>query len=176
MPALPAALLVPLALVPSLAPPPTVVDARFDRADGFVAPVAVSHAQDLVPYGAHVRVTVTRLPGRTTVGLSVEGVAPDHAFPAHVHTGRCGADPASSGPHYQQAVDPVQPSTDHAYANGDNEVRMTLRTDRDGAGSAETTVGWEFRPDEAHSVVLHAGSPAGPHAAGDRAACVDVDF
>ncbi|MFG2824238.1 superoxide dismutase family protein [Kitasatospora sp. NPDC048365] len=175
MPVPSAAFLLPLALAPVLAPT-TVVDARFDRADGFVPARAITHAPDLVPYGAPVRVTVTRAPGGTTVALEVSGLAPDHEFPAHVHTGHCGADPAASGPHYQDATDPVQPSTDPAYANAGNELRLTLRTDAEGAGRAESTVGWRFRPDEAHSLVLHAGGPAGPHRAGDRAACVDVDF
>ncbi|MFE1321737.1 superoxide dismutase family protein [Kitasatospora phosalacinea] len=192
MPLSPAAgaLLVPLALLP-IGPPgaqgsPTdapagpaaagapagpgagrVVDARFDRADGFVPARAITHAPDLVPYGSQVRVTVGRAAGRTSVTVRLAGVAGAHEFPAHVHTGRCSADPASSGPHYQQVA-----GADAA----DNEVRMTVRTDPDGVGTATATVPWEFRPDEAHSLVLHAGTPAGPRAAADRAACVDVDF
>ncbi|QKW19588.1 superoxide dismutase family protein [Kitasatospora sp. NA04385] len=176
------ALMVPLALLP-IGPPgaqgpagpagPTapkagpVVDARFDRADGFVPARAITHAPDLVPYGSQVRVTVGRAAGRTSVTVELAGVADRHEFPAHVHTGRCGSDPASSGPHYQQVA-----GADAA----DNEVRMTVRTGPDGTGSASATVPWEFRPGEAHSLVLHAGTPAGPHAAADRAACVDVDF
>ncbi|RKE19115.1 superoxide dismutase [Streptomyces sp. TLI_171] len=170
------ALLVPLALLP-ISPPgaegpaaPTadrVVDARFDRADGFVPARAITHAPDLVPYGSQVRVTVGRAAGHTTVSVELAGVAGPHEFPAHVHTGGCGADPAASGPHYQQVA---------GSEAADNEVRMTVRTDPGGAGVASATVPWEFRPDEAHSLVLHAGIPAGPHAAADRAACVDVDF
>ncbi|MEV4557359.1 superoxide dismutase family protein [Kitasatospora sp. NPDC049285] len=171
-----AALLVPLALLP-ISPPDTpgpagltpdqTVDTRFDRADGFVPAGAITYAPDLVPYGAPVRVTVTRTPGHTAVAVELAGVAGDHAFPAHVHTGRCEKDPAASGGHYLQAA-----GSDAA----DNEVRMTVRTDADGAGSASATVPWEFRPGEAHSLVLHAGTPAGPHSPTDRAACVDVDF
>ncbi|BAJ28459.1 MULTISPECIES: hypothetical protein [Kitasatospora] len=176
------ALLVPLALLP-VGPPGAqlpagsggpvapgvdrVVDARFDRADGIVPARAITHAPDLVPYGSQVRVTVGRAAGHTSVTVELAGVAGPHEFPAHVHTGSCGADPAASGPHYQQV-----PGSDAP----DNEVRMTLRTDPGGAGSASATVPWEFRPGEAHSLVLHAGNPAGPHAPGDRAACVDVDF
>ncbi|MEU3497782.1 superoxide dismutase family protein [Kitasatospora cineracea] len=183
------ALLVPLALLP-IGPPAAqgpagvpgpagasgasgapgtdrVVDTRFDRADGFVPARAITHAPDLVPYGSQVRVTVGRAAGHTSVTLELAGVAGAHEFPAHVHTGRCGSDPASSGPHYQQVA-----GSDSA----DNEVRMTVRTAPDGSGTASVAVPWEFRPDEAHSLVLHAGTPAGPHAAADRAACVDVDF
>ncbi|KDN85558.1 hypothetical protein [Kitasatospora cheerisanensis] len=167
------ALLVPLALLPigppeiPAAAPDQVVDAPFDRADGIVPARAVTHAPDLVPYGAQARVTVHRAGGRTTVSVELTGAAASHEFPAHVHTGYCGTDPAASGPHYQQVA-----GSDAA----DNEVRMTLRTDPDGAGRASATVPWEFRADEAHSVVLHAGPGAGAHAAADRAACVDVDF
>ncbi|MFD9598391.1 superoxide dismutase family protein [Kitasatospora sp. NPDC059973] len=153
----------------------SVVEAAFDPASAFVPPTAISHAADLVPYGSHVRVVVDRsVPGQTLLTMTVSGLAPDHEFPAHLHTGSCGADPAASGPHYQHAVDPVQPSTDPAYANDRNELRLTLRTDGRGAGSAAGSVAWRPRPGEARSLVLHAGTPAGPHAAGDRAACVKL--
>ncbi|MFJ9952817.1 superoxide dismutase family protein [Kitasatospora sp. NPDC091207] len=153
----------------------SVVEAAFDPASAFVPPTAISHATDLVPYGSHVRVVIDRsVPGRTLLTLTVAGLAPDHEFPAHLHTGSCGADPAASGPHYQHLADPVQPSTDPSYANDRNELRLTLRTDGRGAGSAAASVAWQPRPGEARSVVLHAGTPAGPHAAGDRAGCVKL--
>ncbi|MFD7645314.1 superoxide dismutase [Kitasatospora sp. NPDC059795] len=174
------ALLMPLALLPIGPPeapgpggatagavPDQVVNAQFDRADGFVAARAVTHAPDLVPYGAQVRVTVHREEGRTTVAVELAGVAGPHDFPAHVHTGYCGVDPAASGPHYQHVA-----NADSA----DNEVRMTVHTDAGGAGHASATVPWAFRPDGAHSLVLHAGTDAGRHAAADRVGCVDVDF
>ncbi|WP_405359854.1 superoxide dismutase family protein [Kitasatospora sp. NBC_00085] len=181
--------LIPLALLASApvpasaapAPPGTpaapvsVVDADFDPATAFVPPAAISHAPDLVPYGSHVRVVVDRtVPGRTVLTLTAAGLAAGHAFPAHLHTGSCGADPAASGPHYQDVVDPVRPSTDPAYVNDRNELRLRLRTDHRGDGSTGTAVAWQPRPGEARSLVLHAGSPAGPHAAGDRAACVNL--
>ncbi|MFE4392459.1 MULTISPECIES: hypothetical protein [Streptomycetaceae] len=171
-----AAALLPLALLAPAASPVSVVEADFDPATAFVPPAAISYASDLVPYGAHVRIVTDRsAPGRTVLTLKASGLAPDHEFPAHLHTGRCGADPASSGPHYQDDVDPVQPSTDPAYANERNELRLALRTDGRGRGSATTVVGWQPRPGEARSLVLHAGTPAGPHAAGDRVACVRLD-
>ncbi|MFF4919499.1 superoxide dismutase family protein [Kitasatospora sp. NPDC001261] len=171
-----AAALLPLALLAPAASPVSVVEADFDPATAFVPPAAISYASDLVPYGAHVRIVTDRsAPGRTVLTLKASGLAPDHEFPAHLHTGRCGADPASSGPHYQDEVDPVQPSTDPAYANERNELRLALRTDGRGRGSATTVVGWQPRPGEARSLVLHAGTPAGPHAAGDRVACVRLD-
>lgn len=153
----------------------SVVEADFDPASAFVPPTAISHAADLVPYGSHVRVVVDRsVPGRTLLTLTTAGLAPDHEFPAHLHTGTCGSDPAASGPHYQHVADPVQPSTDPAYANDRNELRLTLRTDGRGTGAAAASVAWHPRPGEARSVVLHAGTPAGRHAAGDRAACVKL--
>ncbi|MFG3049352.1 superoxide dismutase family protein [Kitasatospora sp. NPDC048239] len=175
MPAPFAAALLPLALLAPAASPVSVVEADFDPATAFVPPAAISHATDLVPYGSHARVVVDRsAAGRTVLTLSVTGLAPGHEFPAHLHTGRCGADPAASGPHYQDAVDPVRPSTDPAYANDRNELRLTLRTDERGDGTAGASVDWQPRPGEARSLVLHAGTPAGPHAAGDRAACVNL--
>ncbi|MGW4378517.1 superoxide dismutase family protein [Kitasatospora sp. NPDC004531] len=180
LPSAAGALLVPLTLLPigpSSAPGPVgapasavpdqVVDAQFDRANGIVAAKAITHAPDLVPYGAQVRVTVHRDAGRTVVSVELAGVAGPHEFPAHVHTGYCGTDPAASGPHYQH----VAGSTAE-----DNEVRMTVRTDPGGSGDASAAVPWTFRPDGAHSLVLHAGPDAGSHAAADRVGCVDVDF
>ncbi|MGW6919018.1 superoxide dismutase family protein [Kitasatospora sp. NPDC054939] len=186
MPAPYAAALLPLLLLPVPAEPdrrpvppadpaPVVVDADFDPATAFVPPQAISHDPELVPYGSHVRVVVDRTaPGGTALTVRVEGVAPDHRFPVHLHTGPCGADPAASGPHYQDAVDPVQPSTDPAYANDRNELRLELATDRRGDGTARAAVDWQPRTGGARSLVLHAGHPAGTRAPGDRAACVDL--
>ncbi|WP_030058287.1 MULTISPECIES: superoxide dismutase family protein [Streptomyces] len=176
MPAPLAAALLPLALLAPAASRVSVLEAAFDPATAFVPPTAVSYATDLVPYGSHARVVTDRsVPGRTEFTVTVSGLAPDHEFPVHLHTGSCGADPASSGPHYQDAVDPVQPSTDPAYANERNELRLLLRTDGQGKATATTAVAWQPRPGEARSLVLHAGTPAGPHAAGDRVACVKLE-
>ncbi|MFG3227534.1 superoxide dismutase family protein [Kitasatospora sp. NPDC048194] len=176
MPAPLAAALLPLALLAPTASPVSVLDAHFDPASAFVPPAAISYADDLVPYGSHVRVVTDRsTPGRTVLTLTAAGLAPDHEFPVHLHTGACGAEPASSGPHYQDVVDPVQPSTDPAYANDRNELRLVLRTDERGRGTAKAAVGWQPRPGEARSLVLHAGTPAGRHAAGDRVACVRLE-
>ncbi|MFD5466831.1 superoxide dismutase family protein [Kitasatospora sp. NPDC127059] len=175
MPAPFAAALLPLALLVPAASPVSVQEAAFDPATAFVPPTAISYADDLVPYGSHARIVTDRSePGRTVLTLTVAGLAPDHEFPAHLHTGDCGADPAASGPHYQDVVDPVQPSTDPAYANDRNELRLVLRTDGQGRGTATAVVDWQPRPGEARSLVLHAGTPAGPHAAGDRVGCVKL--
>ncbi|MET8623035.1 superoxide dismutase family protein [Kitasatospora sp. NPDC004669] len=176
MPAPLTATLLPLALLAPAASPVSVLDAHFDPATAFVPPAAISYADDLVPYGSHARVVTDRsMPGRTVVNLTVAGLAPDHEFPVHLHTGSCGADPAASGPHYQAVVDPVQPSADPAYANDRNELRLALRTDDRGEGTATAAVDWQPRPGEARSLVLHAGTQAGSHAAGDRVACVRLE-
>jgi Cu-Zn family superoxide dismutase len=162
------AALVPLALLP-LAQSQTLTASEFDRPYAFAQPTAVSYAPDLVPYGSEARVTVTRSAGHTTVRVELAGVAADHSFPAHVHTGRCGSTPDTSGPHYQNVKDPAR-------ADDRNEMRLTVRTDHGGSGTAASEVGWLFRPGEAHSLVLHAGTPAGRHAADDRVACVNMSF
>ncbi|PBC79815.1 Cu-Zn family superoxide dismutase [Streptomyces sp. TLI_235] len=165
-----------LLLLPAFAGPGTVVSADFDPATAFVPPVATSHAPDVVPYGSHIRVTEARDAGGTTVVVELTGVAPATELAAHVHTGRCAADPAASGPHYQDTSDPVQPSTDPAYANDRNEVRLALRTGAHGDAAARTRVGWRFRPGGARSLVLHTVHAEGARAAGARVACVNVDF
>ncbi|MER5864654.1 superoxide dismutase family protein [Kitasatospora sp. NPDC002040] len=165
-----------LALLHPLLPPVSTVEAAFDRTDGIVPATAVSFAPDAVPYGAGVRVVVQRAEGRTTVSMTVDGLTPDHLYPVHAHARACGTAPADSGLHYQDRPDPVQPSTDPAYANDRNEVRLTLATDRQGHAAASTTVDWEFRAGEAGSLVLHAGADGQGHALAQRVGCVNVDF
>ncbi|MQS12244.1 superoxide dismutase family protein [Streptomyces kaniharaensis] len=168
--------LLPLAMLAPAASPVSAVEADFDPATAFVPPAAISYASDLVPYGSHAAVFTDRSTAeRTVVTLRVAGLAPGHEFPVHMHTGSCGADPAASGPHYQNVLDPVQPSTDPAYANDRNELRLVLHTDGRGDGTASATVAWQPRPGEARSLVLHAGTPAGRHAAGERVACVKLE-
>ncbi|WP_166350250.1 superoxide dismutase family protein [Phytoactinopolyspora limicola] len=140
---------------------------------------AVTYDPSAVPAGAPVQVTVAPAdPGGTTYTLHIEDVEPARDFGAHLHTGACGPDPADAGPHYQNSLDPVQPSTDPAYANPDNEVWLDLTTDDDGAGSAEATVRWTPREGEANSIVIHEHhtmtDPGHAGHAGDRLACVDL--
>ncbi|MEU8517260.1 superoxide dismutase family protein [Kitasatospora sp. NPDC048722] len=171
-----ASALLPLALLAPAVAPVSVIEADFDPASAFVPPAAISYADDLVPYGSHATVVTDRsTAGRTVLTLTVTGLAPGHEFPVHLHTGTCGTVPASSGPHYQNVVDPVQPSTDPAYANDRNELRLVLRTDDRGDGTATAAVDWQARAGEARSLVLHAGTPAGPHAAADRVGCIKLD-
>ncbi|WP_068164480.1 superoxide dismutase family protein [Rhodococcus phenolicus] len=145
---------------------------------------AFTYDQTAVPVGSTVDVETEEDNGRTTVTLSVTGLAPNRDFGAHVHTRACGPQPADSGPHYQNDPDPAatpeSPSTDPAYANPQNEVWLDITTDDNGDARASTTVDWEFRDDAAESVVIHAQhtmtGPGVAGTAGDRLACIDEDF
>ncbi|MBH1935245.1 superoxide dismutase family protein [Streptomyces sp. AV19] len=180
MPALAASLIT----LPSLswAPGPGVtVDGVFRAADGKAVHRAVTFDTRAVPSGGKVTVTerVGR-DGRTRVELRVHGVEANRTFGAHVHQKPCGTAPDDSGAHYQNAVDPKQPSTDPAYANPRNEVWLDLTSDRQGDGASTATVAWRFRAGEARSVVIHEhATETGPGVAGTaggRLACVNVPF
>lgn len=145
---------------------------------------AFTYDEAAVPVGSTVDVESDDDDGRTTVTLSVTGLAPDRDFGAHVHTRPCGPDPSDSGPHYQNDPDPAatpeSPSTDPAYANPSNEVWLDITTDANGDARASSTVDWEFRDDQANSVVIHSQhtmtGPGVAGTAGDRLACIDEDF
>ncbi|WP_086665509.1 superoxide dismutase family protein [Lentzea kentuckyensis] len=134
-----------------------------------------------VPNGA--KVTVVGVPtfnGGTTVLLMLKGLLPDRAYGAHVHVKKCGAAPADAGPHFQNVVDPVQPSVDPAYANPDNEIWLDVHTDAHGFALTKSTVDWQFTERHAQSVVLHNEhthtKPGEAGTAGPRLACVNVQF
>ncbi|MFH8981688.1 superoxide dismutase family protein [Streptomyces varsoviensis] len=142
---------------------------------------AVTHDPAAVPVGARVVVTERRHEGGgTTVALRLEGVQKNRTFGAHVHSKPCGAKPADSGPHYQDVLDPKQPSTDPKYANPRNEVWLDLTTDEDGDGRSRAAQRWHFRYGEARSVVVHEHKtetePGHAGMAGARLACVNVPF
>jgi superoxide dismutase, Cu-Zn family len=163
-------------------PPPaathtTNVSATFET----VPDPAITYDPALVPAGAHGAVSSTSAGGSTTVMLAVRGLQPNRHYGAHAHAKPCGAKGADAGPHFQKDVDPVQPSVDPAFANAQNEIWLDFTTDQTGAGSARTTVAWEFPADRrAHSVIVHAmptaTEPGKAGTAGDRAACITVDF
>lgn len=134
-----------------------------------------------VPNGA--RVTVVGVPnvsGGTTVLLVLKGLLPHRAYGAHVHVKKCGAAPADSGPHFQNVIDPVQPSVDPGYANARNEIWLDVHTDANGFAHTESTVDWQFTERHAQSVVLHNEHthtlPGEAGTAGPRLGCVNVDF
>lgn len=145
---------------------------------------AFTYDEVVVPVGSAVHVESENEGGRTTVTFEVSGLAPDRDLGVHVHTRPCGPNPADSGPHYQNNVDPAaaaeSPSTDSAYANPSNEVWLDITTDANGSAHSSATVDWKFREGEARSVVIHAdqtktaSGEAGM--AGNRLACIDEDF
>ncbi|QDQ96278.1 superoxide dismutase family protein [Tomitella fengzijianii] len=145
---------------------------------------AFTYDEAAVPAGATIAVDTEDEGGSTTVTIDAEGLQPDRDFGAHVHTKPCGPQPSDSGPHYQNEQDPAATpdaaSTDPAYANPENEVWLDFTTDGSGAGHASSTVDWEFRDGGAQSLVLHAKhtmtGPGEAGSAGDRLACIDVDF
>jgi Cu-Zn family superoxide dismutase len=141
---------------------------------------AVTYDEALVPAGARVAVQSRSGEGTTTVMLAVRGLQRHRVYGAHVHMQPCGEEPDAAGTHYQYSPDPVQPSVDPTFANPQNEIWLDVTTDDTGAGSTESTVAWTFPDDRPKSVVLHAGqtssAPGEAGAAGDRVACVSVDF
>jgi Cu/Zn superoxide dismutase len=165
------------------APPPTTATRNVQVTATFVTEsgVAVTYDVALVKAGAHGAVSAQSASGSTTVMLAVRGLEPDRRYGAHAHTQPCGAKGEDAGPHFQNKIDPVQPSVDPKFANPENEIWLDLTTDETGAGSAQTTVPFGFAADRRPgSVVIHAMETAtGPGKAGTagaRAACITVAF
>ena len=135
-----------------------------------------------VPVGATARVqAVANAAGNTVITLHVRGLAPNTEYGAHAHQNACGATGAAAGPHYQRVVDPVQPSTNPAYANPRNEIWLDFTTDDEGNGAAQTLVRWQFEPNRRPgSVIIHEHAtdpgPDHPGTAGGRLACLSVGF
>jgi superoxide dismutase, Cu-Zn family len=142
---------------------------------------AVTYNPKLVPVGSQATVLSTARPdGRTSVMLTVRGLVPNRAYGAHVHQKHCGPKGDDAGPHFQHVADPVQPSVNPAYANPRNEIWLDFTTDKDGNASATSTVAWRFSRTLPGSVILHSEhthtEPGRAGTAGDRLACVNVDF
>lgn len=154
------------------------VFAPADTAD--VAP-AVTYNTELVPVAGRVQVKEElRRDGGTRIELRLRDLAANRTYGAHVHTKPCGKLPTDAGPHYQDELDPKQPSVDPKYANAENEVWLDVNTNGDGSARSIAVVDWRFRAGGARSVVLHetATSTHEGHAgtAGARLACVNVPF
>lgn len=153
------------------------VSASFTKTLG----IATTYDVALVPAGATGAVSATSGDGTTTVKLEVGGLLPDRTYGAHAHTKPCGAVGKDAGPHFQYLPDPVQPSVDPMYANPRNEIWLDLTTDATGAGTATSTVDWEFTADRrAQAVIIHAmptaTEPGKAGTAGERPACITVKF
>jgi Cu-Zn family superoxide dismutase len=142
---------------------------------------AVTYNTDLVPVASQVQVREELSSGGGTgVELRLTGLVSNRVYGAHVHTQPCGELPDDAGPHYQNQLDPTQPSVDPEFANPENEVWLDVTTNEDGSGRSVATVDWRFRDGGARSVVVHEMATATHegHAgtAGDRLGCVNVPF
>ncbi|GAB3573044.1 hypothetical protein GCM10027445_31590 [Amycolatopsis endophytica] len=139
----------------------------------------VRYDEALVPAEATAKARTVSVTGTLTT-LSVRGLLPDREYGAHVHTKPCGAAPNDSGPHYQHIADPVQPSTDPAYANPRNEIWLDLTTSANGSALAVSHVAWTYGDRLPGSVVLHEThthtDPGHAGTAGGRLACLNLDF
>lgn len=158
-----------------------VVKAVFAPADTADVAPAVTYNTELVPVAGRVQVKEElRRDGGTRIELRLRDLVANRTYGAHVHTKPCGKLPADAGPHYQDEVDPKQPSVDPEYANAENEVWLDVTTNKDGSARSVGIVDWRFREGGARSVVLHeaATSTHEGHAgtAGARLACVNVPF
>lgn len=160
-----------------LAASPALAGAERIRSEGPL--IAYSPA---VPSGAHASVqAVANGAGNTVVTLRVRGLKPHTEYGAHAHQNACGLTGAAAGAHYQRVVDPVQPSTNPAYANPRNEIWLDFTTDAEGNGAAQALVRWQFEPQRrAGSVIIHEHAtdpgPDQPGTAGGRVACLTVAF
>jgi Cu-Zn family superoxide dismutase len=143
-------------------------------------PKGITYDVARIPVGAKLSTGSSVENGQTTVELKVSGLLPGTKYGSHVHTKPCGAKPADSGPHYQNAKDPVPPSVDPQFANAQNEIWLDFTTDAQGSATGRAAVRWEFREGEANSVVVHAAHTSTEHGkagtAGDRLACLTAAF
>ncbi|MEV3853248.1 superoxide dismutase family protein [Streptomyces sp. NPDC050095] len=143
-------------------------EARFAPPMAFVPSPAITYDMKLVPAAASIAVAQRGDESGMKVELDVEGLAPGHAFGAHVHQKPCGVDPAAAGGHYQHVADPKRETE----GNAANEVWLDFTTDAAGKGTATVRKSWGLRRGEAGSVVIH-DVPGG---AGTRVACFTVPF
>lgn len=137
----------------------------------------------LAPIGARLTANLAPTGESINAELAVSGMLPNRGYAVHAHTNACGAKPDSSGPHYQNRVDPAaspqESSTDPVYANPNNEVWLDVRTDATGAGTARTTVPFVFADRGPASIVVHeaeqtATDPGHAGRAGARLACITL--
>ncbi|QES50411.1 superoxide dismutase [Streptomyces venezuelae] len=155
-----------------------------DRVDTGRQPLVSYHATFVPPGAATARVRAQYgADGGTVVRLRVWGLAPNRAYGAHAHKSSCGAtDPTAAGGHFQHEQDPVQPSTDPAYANAHNEIWLDFTTDEHGNATARAVVDWRFPDDRrAGSVIIHdhhtkTGPTGQAGTAGARHGCLTVPF
>ncbi|WP_248958060.1 superoxide dismutase family protein [Sphaerisporangium perillae] len=142
---------------------------------------AITYDPKLVPTDAAAAVAyVPAAGGGGSVQLRAQGLLPNRAYGAHVHTKSCGAKGDDAGPHYQHVQDPVTPSTNPKYANPRNEVWLDFTTDARGNGFSRSALEHGFGDRHPRSVIIHTEHTHTDqgHAgqAGARLACINVDF
>ncbi|GAA0538213.1 Cu-Zn family superoxide dismutase [Saccharopolyspora erythraea NRRL 2338] len=143
---------------------------------------AVTYDQAQVPPGATAKISSQRLgDGQTEIKIALTGLQPNRTYGAHVHTKPCGPTGEDAGPHFQQKLDPVQPSVDPAYANPQNEVWLDLHTDAQGNANPSAKGNWQFDSrTDANSFVIHQThthtEPGKAGTAGARLGCVTAKF
>ncbi|WP_233415485.1 superoxide dismutase family protein [Streptomyces sp. N35] len=146
--------------------------ATFAPPSALIPSTAKTYDLKLVPAASWIEVRQHTDEQGTKVSLQVKGLNPGRAYGAHVHGKPCGTDPMDAGGHYQNKVDPVQPSKDPKYLNPDNEIWLDFTTDKAGNAEAAVPHSWNFRRGAPASVVLHREQGG----AGDRLACFTVPF
>ncbi len=157
---------------------PAIAGAERARAEGTL----VRYDTAVVPENARARVqAVYNAAGDSIITLHVWGMKPHTEYGAHAHVNACGPTGLDAGPHFQNVIDPVQPSTNPSYANPTNEIWLDLITGGSGNGVAQAKVPWQFSPERrAHSVVIHAEhthtGQTDSGTAGARLACLTVGF
>lgn len=135
---------------------------------------AVTYTPALVPFDAKATALAATGPHGTVTTFLVKDLVADRTYGAHVHTNPCGPNPADAGPHYQNTIDPVQPSVNPAFANPRNEIWLDFHTDHHGNALALSTVSWAFTTRHAHSIMIHDHHTHPDGTAGPRLACLNV--
>ncbi|WP_199429494.1 superoxide dismutase family protein [Qaidamihabitans albus] len=139
---------------------------------------AVTYDAELVPEGARAGVfAVSKSAFGTRTALHVSGLVPNREYGAHAHTEPCGETGSAAGPHFQHVQGP---SDDPAFANPENEIWLDFTTRASGNGFAMSSVEWAFGERRPQSIVIHdhhtSTAPGEAGDAGDRLACINVDF
>ncbi|GAB2934523.1 hypothetical protein ACFMQL_06445 [Nonomuraea fastidiosa] len=132
---------------------------------------AIAYDRKLAPEGAQASVTVESSGGETRTSLTVEGLLPDRAYGAHLHTKPCGTKPDDSGPHYQHQPGKIDPVS---------EVWLDFTTDSEGKGTSSSRNAWNLDAAKLPgSLVIHSKATvkSGPKVgtAGDRVACLTLE-
>ncbi|GAA3666690.1 hypothetical protein GCM10022224_033420 [Nonomuraea antimicrobica] len=131
---------------------------------------AIAYDRKLAPEGAQASLSIESSAGQTRTSLVVEGLLPDRAYGAHLHTKPCGKKPDEAGPHFQHEQGEISP---------ESEVWLDFTTDAEGAARSSVRNDWAFDGAQLPgSLVIHAlpTETSGPQVgqAGSRVACLTL--